>query len=346
MSEEQQESTEVATHTPASTQTIQTYAGRGLNLTTFDEMWRFAKAVAASGLAPKDMQKPETLLVAIEMGLEVGLTPMQAIQNIAVINGRPGLWGDAIPGLVRSSGHQEYYKQEKIGTPSTDGYGYKVTSKRKGDPNPIETTFTVADAKKASLWTKAGPWTFYPDRMLLNRARAFNARDNFPDVLKGMRTAEEIMDTDFEVLDSTPLADGDKTNRLAEKLTKKEEVEKVIEVMEEAAYPPISDTAAFVEQVEKATQERILNGPPLVDGDVIKAEPHQSPQESPQESRPNDTLPTGQVKAGKASYILKKLELREISMPDLRRVTKELGIKFGIPQNLTEEEAGRILEKL
>jgi len=33
-------------------------------------------------------------------------------------------------------------------------------------------------------------------------------------------------------------------------------------------------------------------------------------------------------------------------MPDLRRVTKELGIKFGIPQNLTEEEAGRILEKL
>jgi len=122
MSEEQQESTEVATHTPASTQTIQTYAGRGLNLTTFDEMWRFAKAVAASGLAPKDMQKPETLLVAIEMGLEVGLTPMQAIQNIAVINGRPGLWGDAIPGLVRSSGHQEYYKQEKIGTPSTDGY--------------------------------------------------------------------------------------------------------------------------------------------------------------------------------------------------------------------------------
>src|SRR3990167_9324795 len=88
---EPQESTEVATRTPASTQTIQTYAGRGLNLTTFDEMWRFAKAVAASGFAPKDMQKPESLLVAIEMGLEVGLTPMQAIQNIAVINGRPGL---------------------------------------------------------------------------------------------------------------------------------------------------------------------------------------------------------------------------------------------------------------
>lgn len=336
MSEEKatQEEATAVTHQPQPT-AIQAYEGGGLNLTTLEDMFRFAKYVSASGLAPKDMQKPETLLVAIEMGLEVGLPPMQAIQNIAVINGRPGLWGDAVPGLVRSSGKQEWYKQEKIGTPGKEDYGYKVTSKRKGDPNFIETTFTVADAKKASLWGKAGPWTFYPDRMLLNRARTFNARDNYPDVLKGLQTAEELQDTNFEVMESKPLTDGDKTNRLAEKLANKPEVEKVIEVMEEARFEDVPPEPVQPESRPESQPESTISKMETV------AEP---------ESRPNDTPATGQTKVeplGKSvQVLLSKLGGDGRTMADLRPIAKALGIKLSIPQNLTEEEAKAILEKL
>jgi hypothetical protein len=64
---------------------------------------------------------------------------------------------------------------------------------RRGQP-PERRTFSVADAKRAKLWFKAGPWTTYPDRMLQMRARGFAIRDVFPDALRGVITAEEAVD--------------------------------------------------------------------------------------------------------------------------------------------------------
>lgn len=192
---------------------------RGLELKTIDDMYRFANYIIAGGFAPKGMEKPETVLVALQMGLEIGLSPMASMQNIAVINGRPAVWGDAVPGLVRGSGLMEKYEEYEIGTYPNDDYGYRVTSKRKGDPKPIITDFTIADAKKAGLWGKTGPWTFYPKRMLKMRARAFNLRDNFPDVLKGLYTVEEMKDVaeaEYEVIDERT-----QTEKLADVITGK-----------------------------------------------------------------------------------------------------------------------------
>jgi len=67
-------------------------------------------------------------------------------------------------------------------------------AKRKGYPTATVVQFSVADAKRAGLWGKAGPWTQYPRRMLQLRARGFALRDGFPDVLKGLVTAEEAQD--------------------------------------------------------------------------------------------------------------------------------------------------------
>lgn len=67
---------------------------------TVEEVFRLASAVAKSGLAPRGMETAEKLTVAIMTGLEVGLPPMFAINKIAVVNGRPTLWGDAVPALL------------------------------------------------------------------------------------------------------------------------------------------------------------------------------------------------------------------------------------------------------
>jgi hypothetical protein len=64
----------------------------------------------------------------------------------------------------------------------------------------------VADAKAAKLWGKSGPWTDYPRRMLKFRARGFVLRDVFGDVLKGLRTAEEVRDYPEE-RNITPLSE-------------------------------------------------------------------------------------------------------------------------------------------
>ena len=76
---------------------------RGLALASFDDAFRVAKMVASSPFAPKDFQgKPELCFLAMQHGGEVGLSPMQSLQSIAVINGRPTIWGDAALALVQA----------------------------------------------------------------------------------------------------------------------------------------------------------------------------------------------------------------------------------------------------
>ena len=168
------------------------FGSKGVELATFEDAFRFSNCVALSGFAPKGMEKPEAILVAVQLGLEIGLTPMAAMQNIGVINGRPGIYGDAALALVRASGLLESYQQSYRG--DGDKLTAVVTVKRKGDPVEITSEFGVADAKAANLWGKAGPWSAYPRRMLLFRARGYALRDAFGDVLKGLRTTEELAD--------------------------------------------------------------------------------------------------------------------------------------------------------
>lgn len=177
---------------------------RAIVPTDLEQIWRFATIVAKSGMAPKDMQKPETITVAIMHGLEVGLTPLMALQRIAVINGRPSIWGDGAMGLVRASGLCEYVYEGITG--DDDKMVAVCRVKRKGEKEPIERTFSAADARKAGLWGKAGTWQQYPKRMLQMRARAFALRDLFADVLGGLYIAEELegMEDERPTKDITP----------------------------------------------------------------------------------------------------------------------------------------------
>lgn len=175
----------------------------GIIPTNIEEVFRLATAVAKSGMAPRDMQTPEKLTVAIMHGLEIGLQPMQAIQKIAVINGRPTVWGDAVPALLWSHGVK---LEERIEGDGDNRTAYcKVT---RPDGSNGERSFGVLDAKKAGLWGKKGPWEQYPDRMLQMRARGFAARDMAPDALGGMYVAEEVQDI-TPMRDVTPIDDAE-----------------------------------------------------------------------------------------------------------------------------------------
>ena len=186
-----------------STEISTTRTTGGLALASFDDAFRFAKMVAASDFAPKDFKgKPESCMLAIQHGSEVGLSPMQSLQSIAVINGRPTIWGDAALALVIGSHVCEYV------TEGVDGEGDKMVAmcvaKRRGYEKATIVRFSVEDAKKAGLWGKSGPWQQYPKRMLQLRARGFALRDAFSDVLRGLITAEEAQDYTHNVTAETP----------------------------------------------------------------------------------------------------------------------------------------------
>jgi hypothetical protein len=160
----------------------------GLTPQSIDEALRMAEIMAKASIVPKDYQgNPGNILVAIQWGAEIGLPPLQAMQNLAVINGRPALWGDAVIALVRGSGLLDSIHEEITADVAT------CTVKRRGEP-PASRSFSVEDAKRAGLYGKQGPWQQYPKRMLQMRARAWALRDVFPDVLRGVHVAEEAQD--------------------------------------------------------------------------------------------------------------------------------------------------------
>ena len=161
----------------------------------FKDRMTYCEILANSSMVPTNFRgKKEDIFTAVEFGLMVGLNPMQALTNIAVINGRPSIWGDAALALVKASGRLEYIKEY------IKGDGENLTAvcevKRKDEPVAVIREFSVQDAKRAGLWgnKSKSPWINYPKRMLQLRARAWSLRDTFPDILNGLQIAEEVQD--------------------------------------------------------------------------------------------------------------------------------------------------------
>lgn len=157
-----------------------------------DSAFRLAQALAQSGdMVPKAFQgNPNATMAAIVRGMEIGLAPMQALASIAVINGRATIWGDAIGALVQRAGHHVDVEIE-----GTDDKMTAVATLTRGDTGKqIVRRFSMADAKRAGLLGKQGPWQQYPQRMISHRARSWAVRDGAADALMGLQVAEEVQD--------------------------------------------------------------------------------------------------------------------------------------------------------
>lgn len=171
---------------------------RGVQLRSFAELWRFAQMCVQGGAAPKGMKTVGQVAVAIQAGMEAGLSPMHALQAIVVINGNVSWKGQSALGLIRSDPRCKYIRAWSEGK-GDDMKGVCV-SYRIGDAKEERTEFTVEQAKTAELWKKRGrdgeatPWITYPDRQLMWRAVGFHAKDWWSEVLGGFPIAEEAQD--------------------------------------------------------------------------------------------------------------------------------------------------------
>lgn len=168
---------------------------------SMEEALQFADYLAASELVPKAYRgRPADCFIALAWGMEVGLKPIQSLNSIATINGKPGIFGDAGKALLLSAGC--IIEEDDTELVKTKSRGRcKIT--RPGRP-PVERTFSLEDAKTAGLWGKEGPWRSYPWRQMAWRAFWFAARDAAADLLRGMAGAEELADYPSEPRDMGP----------------------------------------------------------------------------------------------------------------------------------------------
>ena len=241
------------------------------NPKTIDDALAFADRIASSSLVPKDfMNRPGDIMVAWSYGAPLGLGMLSCLQHIAVINGRPSIWGDGALAVVQ--GHPAYEWHEETIVGEDDQMVATARFKRRGAP-VVERTYSARDAMLAGNWGKKDTYRKHPKRMLQMRARAFALRDGFSDALCGMAIAEESRDITEEVTVETAKTSVSATDNLAERLDPKVVVEptrfaEVAKALEDDGTPP---PAEFKTTDEEPASDDV----PLVDillAQVEKAE--------------------------------------------------------------------------
>lgn len=223
----------------------------------FSELTRFANLVHQSRLAPKGFDTVEKVAIGLLTNMELGRPIITGLQDLAIINGRCGIYGDASLAMVTASGKMDegYPKSTETGTPFTDDWTFTFTVKRIGRSEETG-VWTWIDAKRAGFddpKTKDGrkdiwsPWTRFTRRMMQWKARNFVMRDNFGDILKGMKTVEDLHD-----LDPIPMSKQSDGSFSTESGSASDLAEKI----KEKAEQPIAETPRNPEQADE-TQKHL-----------------------------------------------------------------------------------------
>lgn len=166
------------------------------------EVGTFCELIRRAGMVPRGMEKQETMQIAVIAGIERGLTPMQALNGVCVINNRPTLFGDTMLALCQRTGEMEDFSETFEGT--GDDLRAVCVVKRRGRASAYTASWSIRMAKAAGLLGKSGPWQQYPSRMLAARARSQALRAVFADVLCGMYAREDF-EGDADPVSTAPI---------------------------------------------------------------------------------------------------------------------------------------------
>lgn len=169
---------------------IERFEPKANTLELAPKAWHLAQRIARTDFVPGALRgKPEAVLACILAGNEVGVSPMQSLSKIHVIDGRPAMAAELMRAIVLREGH-ELWIEEQTSTTCT------VVGQRKDSDRETRVTWTLDDAQRAGLKGRKN-WQNYPAAMLLARATAGLCRAIFPDVLAGISyTVEELEDGD------------------------------------------------------------------------------------------------------------------------------------------------------
>lgn len=183
----------------------------------YEHYQKVALMLSKSGVVPNAYKgKPEDVFVAMAMGYQLGFPIEQSLQDIAVVNGRPCLWGDGLLSLALNHPECQSIDEEPLIDNNGKVYGYECTVVRKGHKSHTK-RFTLQDANLAGLLSRGAVWKSYPERMLQMRARSFAIRDKFADALRGLRVAE-IEDEDSRIIDAEVIVSTPKGQTHTDKL--------------------------------------------------------------------------------------------------------------------------------
>lgn len=172
----------------------------------FELAQRAAKVLAMSTLVPKEYQgNLPNCIIALNMAQRIGADPLQVMQNLTIVHGRPTWSAQFLIATFNSCGRFSALRYEFFGKPNTDDWGCRaVATEKSSGERLVGTDVTIAIAKAEGWYTRNGSkWKTMPQQMLMYRAAAWFVRAIAPELSMGLHTAEEIHDV-YDADEVTP----------------------------------------------------------------------------------------------------------------------------------------------
>ena len=323
--------------------------------------WKLAEKIAGTDFVPTALRgRPEAVLACILAGHEAGVSPMQALSKIHIIEGRPAMSAELMRALVMQHGHELIYSE--VSTTSVTAEG-----RRKGSERWTKVTWTMDDARRGGLDGKQN-WRKWPRAMLIARATAELCRMVFPDVLAGIsHTVEELSDGDIsgdlvdfgpaELVASAPAAPPANRAKAARAVTRQSSPAAEIDDKDP---PPIGEVPGLPD--EEITEAELVEDPApeespssssadVIDADVVEdpapprppapgPAPELPPEPTPPAAHEEDDWPAGEWPSGDFPSEPSPEEQRRYTGPQI--VAIRLGDRFGIKGNTAEARALRL----
>lgn len=147
---------------------------------------QLADVLSRSKLMPASLRNPADILIVVMTGRELGLTTMQSVRGMHVIDGKVGMSAELILALVKKRAECEYLRVVE----STDSV-CTLETKRKGDPEPTRMSYTIEQARRAGVTGKDN-WRKHTEAMLRARCASAICRVVYPDLLLGVYSDDEM----------------------------------------------------------------------------------------------------------------------------------------------------------
>lgn len=170
---------------------------------SFDLMQRVAKLLAASTLVPKDYQgNLPNCVIALNMAHRIGADPLMVMQNLYVVQGRPGWSSQFLIATFNQNGRFTALRYEFTGEAGSDKRGCRAWAIEKATGEKLVGSLVDLElAKKEGWFGRSGSkWQTMSEQMLMYRSAAWFIRAYAPEIAMGLHTADELQDSPIDLL--------------------------------------------------------------------------------------------------------------------------------------------------
>ena len=178
----------------------------------FEGLQRAGKLLSVSPLVPKDYRdNPASCAIALNLANRIGCDPLMVMQNLFIVQGRPGWGAQFLIATFNSCGRFTALRFEFSGTEGQDEWGCRAWAVELSTNQRIQGAKVTIKLAKAEGWfAKSGSkWQTMPEQMLMYRCASWFIKAYAPEVSMGLQTKEELEDIDGEVIRDAPaLANG------------------------------------------------------------------------------------------------------------------------------------------